>query len=42
MDGPYGIGGPGSLAARLCLTPATPRSIAHQAPLSMRYPRQEY
>ena len=27
---------------KLCLTLATPWTVAHQAPLSMRFPRQEY
>jgi len=30
------------LVAKLCPTPATPRTVTHQAPLSMRFPRQEY
>ena len=29
------------LAATQCPTPATPRTAAHQAPLSMGFPRQE-
>ena len=35
---------PGGLATRWCPTLATPWTvaIAHQAPLSMRFPRQEY
>ena len=32
----------GGLVAKSCLTLATPWSIAPQAPLSMRFPRQEY
>ena len=28
--------------AQSCLTPVTPWSVAHQAPLSMEFPRQEY
>ena len=32
----------GGLAAKSCLTLATPWTIAHQAPLSMGFPRQEY
>ena len=30
------------LVAQLCLTLATPWTVAHQAPLSMGFPRQEY
>ena len=30
------------LVAKLCLTLATPWTVAHQAPLSMGFPRQEY
>ena len=30
------------LVAQLCLTPATPWTVACQAPLSMGFPRQEY
>ena len=30
------------LVSQLCLTLATPWTIAHEAPLSMRFPRQEY
>ena len=30
------------LVARSCLTPATPRTVARQAPLSMGFSRQEY
>ena len=36
------LGGGGSLVAKLCFTLATPWIVAHQAPLSMRFPRQEY
>ena len=36
----YGSGGSG-LVSKLCLTLATPRTAAHQAPLSMGFPRQE-
>ena len=32
----------GGLIAKSCLTLATPWSIAHQAPLSMGFSRQEY
>ena len=28
--------------SKSCLTPATPWTVAHQVPLSMRFPRQEY
>ena len=31
-----------SLVAKLCLTLLTPWTAAHQAPLSMRFSRQEY
>ena len=30
------------LVTQLCLTPATPWAVAHQAPLSMKFFRQEY
>ena len=30
------------LVAKLCPTLATPPTVAHQAPLSMGFPRQEY
>ena len=30
------------LVAQLCLTFVTPQTVAHQAPLSMGFPRQEY
>ena len=30
------------LVAQSCLTPAIPRTVARQAPLSMRFSRQEY
>ena len=30
------------LASQLCLTLATPWTIAHQVPLSMEFSRQEY
>jgi len=36
------FGGGGCLAATLCLTLVTPWTIAHQAPLSMGFSRQEY
>ena len=32
----------GGLVTKLCLTPVTPWTVAHQAPLSMGFPRQEY
>ena len=32
----------GGLVAKLCLTLVAPSTIAHQAPLSMGFPRQEY
>ena len=32
----------GGLVAKLCLTLATPWTVAPQAPLSMGFPRQEY
>ena len=34
--------GGGSLVARLCPTLVAPWTVAHQAPLSMEFPRQEY
>ena len=34
-------GGGGGVVAKLCLTLATPWTVAHQAPLSMGFPRQE-
>ena len=34
--------GGGGLVPKLCLTLAIPWTIAHQAPLSMGFPRQEY
>ena len=34
--------GGGGLVAKSCLTLATPWTVAHQAPLSMGFPRQEY
>ena len=34
--------GGGSLVAKLCLTLVTPQTVAHQAPLSVGFPRQEY
>ena len=30
------------LVTRLCLTLRTPWTVAHQAPLSMEFPRQKY
>ena len=40
----YYINGGGSLVAKLCptLSCATPWTVAHQAPLSMGFPRQKY
>ena len=32
----------GGLVSKLCLTLATPWTVAHQAPLSMGFSRQEY
>ena len=32
----------GGLVAKSCLTPATPWTVAYQAPLSMGFSRQEY
>ena len=32
----------GGLVARLCPTLVTPQTVAHQAPLSMGFSRQEY
>ena len=32
----------GGLVAKLCLTLVTPWIVAHQAPLSMEFSRQEY
>ena len=34
--------GGGGLVAKLCLTLVTPWTVAHQAPLSMGFSRQEY
>ena len=36
------FGGGGGLVAKLCSTLATPWTSAYQAPLSMRFSRQEY
>ena len=36
-----GIGG-GGLDSKSCLTLVTPRTVAHQVPLSMEFSRQEY
>ena len=36
----YRVGG--GLVAKLCLTLVTPWTVAHQAPLFMGFPRQEY
>ena len=35
-------GGGGGLVAKSCPTLATPWTVAHQAPLSMEFSRQEY
>ena len=35
-----GVGGGGGLVARCCLTLPTPRTVAHQPPPSMRFPRR--
>ena len=35
-------GSGGGLVAKLCLTLASPWTVAHQAPLSKGFPRQEY
>ena len=35
-------GGGGGLVTKLCPTPVTPQTVAHQAPLSMGFSRQEY
>ena len=35
-------GGGGGLVAKLCLTRATPWTVAYQAPLFMGFSRQEY
>ena len=37
-----GVGGGGGLVAKSCLTLVISRAVAHQAPLSMGFPRQEY
>ena len=36
------VGGDGGLVAKSCRTLATPWTVAHQAPLPMGFPRQEY
>ena len=36
------INGGGGLVTKLCPTLANPWTVAHQAPLSMGFPRQEY
>ena len=38
----YICGGGGSLVAKSCPTLVTPWTVAHQAPLSMGFSRQEY
>ena len=35
-------GGGGGLVAKSCLTLVISKAVAHQAPLSMGFPRQEY
>ena len=37
-----GGGGGGGLVTKSCPTLATPWTVAHQAPLSMGFPRQEH
>ena len=37
-----GGGGGGGLVAKSCPTPVIPGTVAHQAPLSMGFSRQEY
>ena len=37
-----GSGGCGGLVAKSCLTLATPWTVAHQAPLSIKFSRHEY
>ena len=34
--------GGGGLVAKSCLTSVTPRTVAHQAPLSVGFPRKQY
>ena len=36
------MNGGGGLVGKLCLTLATPWTVAHQAPLSLGFSRQEY
>ena len=39
----YHSGGDGGgLVTKLCLTLVTPITVAHQAPMSLGFPRQEY
>ena len=38
----HGGGGGGGLATKSCPTLATPWTVAHQAPLSLGFSRQEY
>ena len=38
----YSTDGGGGLVTKSCPTPATPWTVACQAPLSMRFSRQEY
>ena len=40
--GGQGEGGGGGVVAKLCPTLATPWTVVRQAPLSMRFSRQEY
>ena len=41
-NGTYLSGGGGGVVAKSCLILATPWTVAHQAPMSMVFPRQEY
>ena len=38
----FGVYSGGGLVTQSCLTLATPWIVAHQAPVSMGFPRQEY
>ena len=42
LPGLYDYRSSGGLVTKLCLTLAAPWTVAHQAPLSMGFPRQEY
>ena len=42
LTGGGGWGGGGGLVTNSCLTLVTPWTVAHQAPLSMGFSRQEY